>query len=85
VQHNSKWNGNNGNVCYILTVLIPFKTLKCGAIWVFKCSMKCNYLSLYDSEYQTVVFWVMTLRTFNGGYVTDDPSTETLATTHETG
>jgi len=84
VKHNSKWNGNKGNVCYILTILITHKTRKCGAVWVFKCSMTFDYFSLYDSEYHTVVFWVMILQTFKDGYVTKEPSSEMLATTHKT-
>ena len=41
--------------------------------------MTFNYFSLYDSEYQAVVFWVMTPRTFKDGYVTKEPSSEMLA------
>jgi len=40
--------------------------------------------SLYDSEYHIVVFWDMILRTFKDSYVTKEPSSEMLATTHKT-
>jgi len=46
--------------------------------------MTFDYLSLYESEYHLVVFWVTILQTFKDGYVTKEPSSEMLATTHKT-